>query len=288
MGPTIELLTQKNIQYVEKGKDILIHCLNPEHEDQNPSLRVDRETGIFGCFGCGYSGDIFKYFNRSGPRLTQSMNRVLAAIKEATVTQEEDLGYPSDVAFNVTDFRGLSNSLLKKFKAFRTTQFGMEDRVCLPILDGSGSIRAYLGRHEHSNASPKYLLYPKEVKLPLYPTVNMLTGVTDTIVVVEGLYDALHLINNGITNVTCAFGTKMISMDNVYALFSPFMCAGVERVILLMDGDSAGISAASKIRKALEYKTDLLVETVELGEGEDPGSLDAEQVEMLKNHLNSL
>lgn len=288
MGPTIELLTQKNIPYREKGKDILIHCLNPEHEDDNPSLRIDRETGIFGCFGCGYSGDIFKYFNRSGPRLTQSMNRVLSAIREATITQEEYLSFPEDAVFNVTSFRGLSTELLKKFKAFRSTQFGMEDRVCLPIFDNSGGIKAYLGRHTHSSASPKYLLYPKEIRLPLYPTVNMLEGIGDTLIIVEGLYDALHLINHGIPNVTCAFGTKMITMENVEALLSPFICAGVQRVILLMDGDAAGVSAANKIEKAIKYKTDLLTEIVELGDDEDPGSLTADKIELLKNHLNSL
>lgn len=288
MGPVEKLLTDKKITYREKGKDILISCLNPEHEDENPSLRIDRETGIFGCFGCGYSGDIFKFFNRSGPRLTQSMSRVLNAIREATAMSVEHLGFPSDATFNVSSFRGLPVEMLKEYKAFISAENGMEDRLILPIMDSGGGIKAYLGRHKHSNASPKYLVFPKEAKLPLYPNINMLKGVTDTIIIVEGLFDALHLINNGIPNVTCAFGTKMLNQDTAEMLLNPFMCAGVERVILLMDGDSAGVSASNKISKAIEYKTDLVVEVVALPEGEDPGSLDEEQLELLKNHLNSL
>lgn len=288
MGLVEELLTSKNIAYREKGKDILISCLNPEHDDANPSLRVDRETGIFGCFGCGYSGEIFKYFNRTGPRLTQSMNKVLAAIREASIIVDDNLGFPEDANFNVPAFHGIPAELLRRFKAFRTTTHGMEDRLCLPIIDNGGAVKAYLGRHTHSSASPKYLLYPKEIKLPLYPTVNMLGDIGSTLIIVEGLFDALHLINNGIPNVTCAFGTKMISNDNVEMLLSPFMCAGVERVILMMDGDNAGAAATSKVRKAIEYKTDMVVETVDLADGDDPGSLTEEQIDMLKIHLKTL
>lgn len=287
MGSPIDLLNSKKIHYLEKGKDILIHCLNPEHDDENPSLRVDRETGIFNCFGCGFKGDIYKYFNRSGPRLTQSMSRVLKAI-DACKVSNDNLGFPSEVYFDVPEFRGLPKSLLNKYKAFMTSAHGMEDRMCLPIFDSGGNIKAYLGRHMHSNASPKYMMYPKEVKLPLYPSVMQLEGITDTLIIVEGLFDALHLINKGITNVTCAFGTKSLGYDNVAAKLNPFMCAGVERVVLLMDGDPAGAAAAAKISKAIEHKTDLIVEILTLPDGEDPGSLDDNQIEMLKNNLNSL
>ena len=57
-----ELLQSKGIQYQISGKDAKIHCLNPEHDDTNPSMRVDRITGIFHCFSCGYKGNLFTYF----------------------------------------------------------------------------------------------------------------------------------------------------------------------------------------------------------------------------------
>jgi DNA primase len=43
----IDLLNNRQIQYREAGKDYLIKCLNPEHDDSNPSMRVDKVTGIF-------------------------------------------------------------------------------------------------------------------------------------------------------------------------------------------------------------------------------------------------
>ena len=42
--------------------DYLIKCLNPDHEDTNPSFRVDRISGIAHCFSCGFKTNIFKYF----------------------------------------------------------------------------------------------------------------------------------------------------------------------------------------------------------------------------------
>ena len=42
-----DLLNTKDISFIPKGKDFLVRCLNPEHEDRNPSMRVDQITGIF-------------------------------------------------------------------------------------------------------------------------------------------------------------------------------------------------------------------------------------------------
>ena len=39
-----------------KGKGFVARC--PWHEDTEPSLSVDREKGLYHCFGCGESGDV--------------------------------------------------------------------------------------------------------------------------------------------------------------------------------------------------------------------------------------
>ena len=58
----IDLLQDKKMPFTVKGQDALISCLNPEHDDNNPSLRVDKVTGVMHCFGCAYNGNIFTYF----------------------------------------------------------------------------------------------------------------------------------------------------------------------------------------------------------------------------------
>ena len=53
-----ELLQSKHVPFMPKGKDYVVSCLSPEHDDSNPSMRIDQITGIFHCFSCGYKGNL--------------------------------------------------------------------------------------------------------------------------------------------------------------------------------------------------------------------------------------
>ena len=58
----LELIQSNKLEYKVSGKDFLIRCLNPEHNDRDPSLRIDKLTGIGHCFSCGFKLNIYKYF----------------------------------------------------------------------------------------------------------------------------------------------------------------------------------------------------------------------------------
>ena len=64
-----DLLTTKNIPFTPKGKDYVVRCLNPEHDDNNPSMRIDQVTGVFNCFSCGYKGTVFAHFGQRADRM---------------------------------------------------------------------------------------------------------------------------------------------------------------------------------------------------------------------------
>jgi DNA primase len=53
----VELFLEFGVKLKQKGKRYLSLC--PWHEDKDPSLSVDREKGLYNCFGCGESGDVF-------------------------------------------------------------------------------------------------------------------------------------------------------------------------------------------------------------------------------------
>ena len=38
-----ELLIEKDIEYTSKGKDFIVRCLSKDHDDHNPSMRIDKE-----------------------------------------------------------------------------------------------------------------------------------------------------------------------------------------------------------------------------------------------------
>ena len=53
----VGLFESFGVKLTKKGKSYSANC--PWHDDVNPSLSVDRSKGVYNCFGCGESGDIF-------------------------------------------------------------------------------------------------------------------------------------------------------------------------------------------------------------------------------------
>jgi DNA primase len=94
------------------------------------------------------------------------------------------------------------------------------------------------------------------------------------IVLVEGLFDVLKLHDLGYKNSLCIFGTQNFGTDKAKLLDE----YGCRKVTILMDGDAAGKSAATKIQKLLDARN---IETVviTLSDGLDPGSFNAETAE---------
>jgi 5S rRNA maturation endonuclease (ribonuclease M5) len=53
----VRLFEHFGVRLVKKGKSYTGIC--PWHDDKTPSLSVDKEKGLYNCFGCGESGDHF-------------------------------------------------------------------------------------------------------------------------------------------------------------------------------------------------------------------------------------
>lgn len=56
MNSIEDLLTLNNIDFETHGDEIKCRCLNPDHHDKKPSCYINRSTGQFYCFSCGYKG----------------------------------------------------------------------------------------------------------------------------------------------------------------------------------------------------------------------------------------
>lgn len=282
-----KLLQDKEVRYFPKGKDLLVRCFNPEHDDENPSLRVDREHGTFHCFGCGHKGNVFTRFNRYRNIFNARVKEVQEMIKDIRKESWSGFDIPLDAFFVKEIFRGIPAHILSKFDAFTTDKIGMEGRMVFPISDNRGIIVGFQGRFINSDKSPKYLMYPSEVSLPWYPAVNKIEMIKASIVLTEGLLDALYLQGKGMTNAVTIFGTKSVTFDTVEELLMPFMLSGLQKVYLLMDGDQAGRNAAEHIEKMIKHKTDLIVETIPLEDGEDPATMSDLHINTLLKYLHN-
>jgi DNA primase len=113
--------------------------LCPFHREKTPSFHVDRNKGLFYCFGCGVGGDIFKFLtmterftfpeavehvaSRVGidlPRRKRTAREtdkddLLEVIDEASEAFHQSLGWGDNPAKRYLDERGVPDDVVKKY-----------------------------------------------------------------------------------------------------------------------------------------------------------------------------
>jgi len=272
-----DLLISKDITFKLQGGDYVVSCLNPEHPDKNPSMRIDRITGIFNCFSCKFKGNIFTYYEVEGVGRLIILRETLKKRIQEKVAESKGLRLPSNYIKYIGSWRDISSETYEKFEAFQSSFSEYVGRIVFPVKDLSGKIIAFIGRDTSINI-PKYLVVPHKAKIPFYPSVKPIKG---SIILVEGIFDMLNLYDKGMRNVICAFGTQTISEAKLNLL----KIKGVESVIIFLDGDDAGQEAAIKVKSLCE-KVGLSSKNIYL-KGKDPGDLTQEQVNTLNRKLYS-
>lgn len=282
-----ELLTSKNIPFISKGRDYTVKCLNPEHEDSNPSMNIDKITGIFNCLSCGYAGDIYKYFNINKQ---QFINIKIQKVREtiAKLLSSKAIPIPLDANYISSSYRDISVTTLRKFGAFTSeTLRGMEGRIIFPIRNINNDVIGFQGRYMYSDLDPRYKMYPEHVVMPLYPAV--VQPINNTIILVEGIIDMVNLHDKGLTNAVCTFGTAFGNVKkhkkqrhNVERLLT-YKYQGIDKIYVMYDGDKPGQEAAKNLVKYAEQSFSM--DTIDLPEGMDPGAMTKDDVNRLKRQL---
>ena len=279
--PVLDLLNSKGLSFTISGRDYLIKCLNPDHDDSNPSFRVDKVSGIAHCFSCGYKTNIFKYFGIFTNQIPLKIAKLKEKIQELKRMSTGLAELPGSVPYT-RSHRGISVETLKYFGAFFTTQVDkMEDRIIFPIKSITGKTEVYVGRHLLSNGNPRYLNYPGGVQIPLFPA-SVPRG-SRSMVLVEGLFDMLNLYDKGLDNAVACFGTNTLQKDMKQKLM-PYRAQGVTKVFIMFDGDEAGRKASSFLKPLIEEEG-FEVEIISLDDGDDPGDLDQENVSSIVEYV---
>jgi len=279
--PVLDLLQKNQLSYTVSGRDYLIKCLNPEHEDSNPSFRVDKVSGVAHCFACGFKTNVFKFFGV----FTNPVPIKIAALKEKLndlKTANLGLELPNGHTPWTKQFRGISPATLKHFGAFYTNAVEkLQDRIVFPIQDIRQKTVVFVARHTLSQGNPRYVNYPSGVKIPVFPA-HLPSGYS-SMVIVEGIFDMLNLYDKGLENVVCAFGTNTLQNETKQKLL-PFKAQGITHVYLLFDGDEAGRKAAQTLKPVIEQEG-FIVEIINLPDDTDPGELDEEDVRGLAEYV---
>lgn len=144
-------------------------------------------------------------------------------------------------------------------------------RLMFPILDNSERVIAFGGRALGDDPA-KYLNSPET---PLFVKNRTLYGLNfarraiverDSVLVVEGYFDAMTAQEAGFENTVATMGTALTEEHvNVISRFT-------KRVLLAFDADSAGINAALRSWPMFE-RAGFDVRVVAMPQGEDPDSL---------------
>lgn len=271
-----DLLKSNQIPYIPKGKDFVVSCLNPEHADRNPSMRIDQVTGIFNCFSCEFKGNLFSHFGQKPNRMEikrQLLKKKIAEVRAQTVGLQMPEGYMPYVG----NWRNIKPETYTDFEAFIHVGSDFSGRICFPVRDRTGEIVAFVSRTT-TDQQPKYLNSPRGAKMPLFPVVE---PIQNKIILVEGIFDVLNLHDKGLTNAVCCFGVKNVTEEKLEVL----SVQGIEGIDIFLDNDEAGQKAAQKIQELCE-KVGLISRKVSFGSKElDAGALAQTQVEKLRNKL---
>jgi len=279
--PALELLQKQGLSYTVSGRDYLVKCINPEHDDSNPSFRIDRVTGVAHCFSCGFKTNVFKHFNVFTNPVPIKIAKLKKKLRDLMVTNT-GLDMPLGATPYTKQFRGISPKTLKKFEAFYTNQVEkLQDRIVFPIWDITNKIQVFVARHTMSNGNPRYVNYPSGVQIPLFPP--HMPYESTSLVMVEGIFDLLNVYDKGLHPVVCTFGTNTLQNDTQLKLL-PYKAQGITKIYLMFDGDEAGQNAMQTLKPLVE-DCGFLVEIINLPEDTDPGELDQETVDSIKNYI---
>ncbi|MBI5775886.1 MAG: DNA primase [Nitrospirae bacterium] len=141
-------------------------------------------------------------------------------------------------------------------------------RVMFPIRDLRKKVIGFGGRIL-GEGMPKYLnspetpLFNKGRALYLLEKARETAGKTETLIIVEGYFDAIALHQAGITNVVATLGTAL-TPDHIRIIRRY-----VTKAVLLFDPDEAGVRAALRTLD-LFVDSGLGVKVVSLPSGDDP------------------
>jgi len=236
-----------NKTYKTTGEHYLLsQCLNPTHDDKQPSFSINTETGACKCYSCGYSvSPSFWVEGKLNEEELEELERRSKYLKLKEKLKREEVGL-TEIGLPVKDqevldgYRGLSKDTLERFKMYQCFTGLYKDRVIFPFYE-KGKVMGFTSR-ANFECNTKYLhnkgFSPKEL---LYPIDVLKESKSNYVVLVEGVIDCINLWEVGISSV-CNFGVAFNFSNNTIA---KLLSCGVERIYVMFDNDVAGIKATA-------------------------------------------
>ena len=262
-----------------KGKNIL--CINPAHDETNPSMSYQATDHYLNCFGCGESYDIFRacealeglpqgqginrikqiygYTDQSQPATNYTKNTVNTEPFFKKPKQEEkkpvknyaDFVLKAHESLCMHDYhaeRGISEEVAARFKlGYVQDVKGMSTALVIPMLRADGSYSYQL-----RNVSKEGVLQHYKPKVEDAGEAELFNSAaikqTKPVAIVEGAIDALSVISAGMEAIALN-GAQ--NKGKLYDLIVKHK-EKLPPIILALDNDEAGRKAQAEIKKMLD------------------------------------
>ena len=261
----IQQLPLKTLQ--SKTNSWLAIC--PFHNDTNPSLRISKKSGLYHCFSCGSSGNLFSLtkvllktslYKLLGIEADILSNYWLQNINKKYIREKAKI----DVEMIISDgklysitassdirilqylkYRKISFDFVKQYNIQYTffckiNETIFKDRLIIPIIVNN-KIVSYEGR-TFTKANPK-VLYPRNSNVSSLFNIDNLKY-NEPLFLVEGIMDLAPLFNLGYRNITCTFGSN-IKQEQLQQLKQ------FSEIIVIPDNDIAGSKFLDQIDESL-------------------------------------
>jgi DNA primase len=268
--------------------------------DTHPSFSVKSGVRAVGyCFGCGTAGNLlgiaFKYGKLTGNYSPVDFVKSCENIDDLSFDYLEPFEVVRPVSWgfkkksNVADkIQYIPNSTIERFMDSipkyiidRGITVETAEKFCLgydrdnkdviiPVYDITKKLVGYSRRNIH--ASGYYHSKGFTRSFVVYGEHLHGGGRCEDMIIVEGFFDVMKLVQNGY-NAVGIMGTNMTNYQKNKILKLS------KNIIIMMDGDKAGLEAAEKIYD--EFKNDITTKIARIPQGKDPDDLTKEEVEKM-------
>lgn len=219
----------------------------PIHRGTNPTCFVITPEKGFHCFACGRGGGIPQFIRAMGdtpaPEVAGALFLPMVDARQGT-TDVAPL-QPLEPEHPFFRARGIHAVTARHFgMGYFRGKPPLGGRVVIPIHDADGALVGHIGR-ALDNEEPRYWVQPCVPRRSVLFNLHRVKRVrSETVVLVEGAFDAAAVYQLGIPNVVASLTCRLSATQR--ALLSRF-----RRVVILFDDDPAGREATEALEGEL-------------------------------------
>lgn len=240
------------------GNEIKTTCLNPEHDDNNPSFFINTKTGACHCFSCGYTISPKRLFGDSsinGSTKDLDIDELIRTAKYNNLIpqerkREEARFFLPPKAYDIDrDWRGMSRAFLEQLNVYYCDKGRFKGRLVFPIWYGetlkgldtrivNPSLAEY---HDAKWLRAKHMEVQKLV-YPLDYLKQMPVDKRSHVILTEGVADALSYLYCGVAAIP-TFGLSSPDNERIETMLN----IGVTTVTIGYDNDLKGQEAILRV-----------------------------------------